>query len=128
MLREEHVDRFKQFSWRPRPPTMLSKDEQKQVRRNLREYSKVFDDQDQQRKTSANRALIDQRKRLLAEWYEFEQEAKAELREQMLDARVRDGLPEEPDEEEEEEVEDESQGEVVEEIVEDIVKETEEVM
>ena len=127
MLREEHVDRFKQFSWRPRPPTMLSKDEQKQVRRNLREYSKTFDDQDQQRKTSANRALIDQRKRLLAEWFMFERESKAELREQRLDARARDNLPE--DEESEDEDEEENvEGQVVEEIVEEIIKETEEVL
>lgn len=127
MLREEHVDRFKQFSWRPRPPTMLSKDEQKQVRRNLREYSKIFDDQDQQRKTSANRALIDQRKRLLAEWYEFERTAKEELREQRLDALARDGLSEDEEEEEEKEELAEGEGQVVEEIVEEIIKETEEV-
>lgn len=127
MLREEHVDRFKQFSWRPRPPTMLSKDEQKQVRRNLREYSKIFDDQDQQRKTSANRALIDQRKRLLAEWYAFEREAREELQEQRADARARDGLPEDEDEEAEEEAAD-GEAQVVEEIVEEIIKETEEVL
>ena len=127
MLREEHVDRFKQFSWRPRPPTILSKEEQKQVRRNLREYSKIFDDQDQQRKTTANRALIDQRKRLLVEWYEFEQATKEELRELRLDALARDDLPETEEEDEEEEELAEGEGQVVEEIVEEIIKETEEV-
>ncbi|KAL9060312.1 MAG: hypothetical protein Q9162_000716 [Coniocarpon cinnabarinum] len=130
LLREEHIDRFKQFSWRPRPPTMLSKDEQKQVRRNLREYSKTFDVQDEQRKTSANRALIDQRKNMLAEWFIFERQAKLELEELRLDAAARDGVPEDemPSEEMESQPPDEGEQEVVEEIVEEIIKETEEVL
>ena len=130
LLREEHIDRFKQFSWRPRPPSMLSKDEQKQVRRNLREYSKTFDYQDEQRKTTANRALVDQRKRMLTEWFIFEREAKRELEELRLDAAARDEVPEDDYKREGEEDDhlDEGEGEVVEEIVEEIIKETEEVL
>jgi uncharacterized protein with WD repeat len=31
----KHIrDRFKQFIWRPRPPTLLSKEKQKQIRKN----------------------------------------------------------------------------------------------
>ena len=33
LLREEHIERFKQLSWRPRPATFLSKEEQKEVRK-----------------------------------------------------------------------------------------------
>ena len=107
---------------------MLSKDEQKHVRKNLREYSKQFDYADEQRKTTANRALIDQRKRLLAEWFMFEKESLNELREQRLDARARDGLPEDEDEGREAEEEGEGETEFVEDIVEEIIKETEEAL
>ena len=34
-LREEHLDKFKQWQWRPRPPTLLTKEEQKQIRITL---------------------------------------------------------------------------------------------
>jgi translation initiation factor 3 subunit B len=46
LLREESIEQFKQFSWRPRPASLLSKEEQKKVRKNLRDYSKVFDEDD----------------------------------------------------------------------------------
>lgn len=68
LLREEVVERFKQMSWRPRPPTLLSKDEQKDVRKRLRELSKMFDEQDFNKKNLANRAVVEQRRRLLDEW------------------------------------------------------------
>jgi uncharacterized protein with WD repeat len=59
LLREESIDRFKQLVWRPRPPTLLSKEEQAEIRKNLRNYSKVFDEQDQaipQTRRSSRRA------------------------------------------------------------------------
>jgi len=123
LLRDEHIDRFKQFAWRPRPPTLLSKEEQKTVRRNLREYSKTFDEQDQDRKQTANKALVDLRRRLLAEWRAWREHTEADLREQ----RAEFGLPEEYDDE----VARDTQGEetkVVEEIIEEIIQETEEVV
>lgn len=125
MLREDHIDRFKQFSWRPRPQTLLSKEEQKTIRRNLREYSRVFDEQDLARKTTANRAVIEHRRRLLSEWIAWREQTEADLREQRLEM----GLPEEPTELAVIDVADgEEESQVVEEIVEEIIKETEEVV
>ena len=68
LLREEHIEQFKQLAWRPRPPILLSKDEQKKIRKNLREYSKNFDEQDFAKKNKANQAVVEQRRRLLDEW------------------------------------------------------------
>ncbi len=125
LLREDHIDRFKQFSWRPRPLTLLSKEEQKTIRRNLREYSRVFDEQDLARKTTANRAVIEHRRRLLSEWIAWREQTEADLREQRLEM----GLPEEPTELAVIDVADgEEESQVVEEIVEEIIKETEEVV
>lgn len=129
LLREEHVDRFKQWLWRPRPPTLLSKEEQKQIRKNLREYSKIFEEQDQYELDTANLAVVETRRRLLNEWYEWRKRVEEELREE----RRERGLPEDPNEtltgtgsktngaEEEEDA-------VVEEMVEEIVEETEEIV
>lgn len=123
LLREEHVDRFKQFAWRPRPPTLLSKEEQKTVRRNLREYSKTFEEQDNNRKQNANKAVIELRRRLLDEWRAWREDTEADLRQQ----RAEYGLPEEYDDEHAQETEGE-ETKVVEEIVEEIIRETEEVV
>lgn len=68
LLREDHIDKFKQFLWRPRPPTLLSRDEQKQIRKNLREYSKDFDEQDRIEEDKERGAVVEERRRLLSEW------------------------------------------------------------
>ena len=92
---EEHVDRCKQFLWRPRPPTMLSKDEQKNIRKRLREYSKIFEEEDFYTRESANKEVIDKRKRQLDEWLAWREKVERQLREDRKDR----GLPEDPREE-----------------------------
>lgn len=39
-------DRFYQFSWRPRPPSLLSEAQLKDVARNLRKYSEKYAKED----------------------------------------------------------------------------------
>lgn len=66
---EKHIiDKFKQFLWRPRPRTLLSKEQQKTIRRNLKEYSKIFDEEDEQGRTAADQEQVAQRRRLVDEW------------------------------------------------------------
>ncbi|PSK55355.1 hypothetical protein B9Z65_2744 [Elsinoe australis] len=123
LLREEALDGFKQFSWRPRPGRLLSKEEQKTVRKNLREYSKMFDEQDVARKNTANRAVVEERRRKLEEWRAWRERTEQNLREDRRDL----GLPEHT--EEEEAAMQEGEGtKVVEEIVEEILDETEEIV
>jgi translation initiation factor 3 subunit B len=122
-LREEPVEKFKQWLWRPRPPTLLTKEEQKQIRKNLREYSKVFDQEDADRGASADLAVVEHRRRLLDEWLAW----RAQIEEEVNEEREARGLPLDPldgllkktDEEEDQ---------VIEEIVEEIVEETEEII
>ena len=70
-LKEAPVEKFKQLLWRPRPPTLLSREEQKTVRRNLREYSREFDELDKEMEEGANAAVVEHRKRLYSEWYSW---------------------------------------------------------
>lgn len=127
-LSENPTEKFKQFLWRPRPPTFLSKEEQKQVRKNLREYSKEFDEEDRYAVDIANTAVVETRKRVLNEWVAWlrrEMELQAEEKEVF-------GLPDDADSSKQAKdapVGVDDQGEtVVEEIVEEIVEETEEVI
>ncbi|KAJ6028769.1 Eukaryotic translation initiation factor 3 subunit B [Penicillium herquei] len=127
-LSENPTEKFKQFVWRPRPPTFLSKEEQKQVRKNLREYSKEFDEEDRYAVDIANTAVVEKRKRVLNEWLAWmrrEKEMSSEEKEAF-------GYPEDVDspklaKDAPVNVDDQSDA-VVEEIVEEIIEETEEVI
>jgi translation initiation factor 3 subunit B len=122
-LREEPVEKFKQWLWRPRPPTLLSKEEQKQIRKNLREYSKVFDQEDTDRGASADLAVVEHRRRLLEEWLSW----RASIEEEVKEDREARGLPLDPLADILGKA-DEGEDQVIEEIVEEIVEETEEIV
>ena len=79
---EKHIlDRFKQFLWRPRPPSLLTKEQQKQIRRNLKEFSRVFDEEDAAEESTASKELVAHRKRLVDEWNAWRAKVKAERQE-----------------------------------------------
>lgn len=126
-LAETPTDKFKQFLWRPRPPTLLSKEEQKQVRKNLREYSKEFDEEDKYAVDIANTAVVEKRKRVLNEWLAWSRKEKELLSEE----KAAEGLPEEEipiDTPKAAATLDAEADTVVEEIVEEIIEETEEII
>jgi translation initiation factor 3 subunit B len=121
LLREEHIDGFKQLLWRPRPPTLLSKEEQAEIRKNLRNYSKVFDEQDVAKKSSANRAVIEARREMLQEWNQWREEVAQRLREEGADLEIAAAKGEVPGDED-------GDAEEIEEIVEEIIEESEEII
>ena len=54
--------------WRPRPPSLLTKEQKRNIRRNLREYARAFDEADAAEETSVSAELVAQRKRSVDEW------------------------------------------------------------
>lgn len=124
LLREEHIDKFKQLLWRPRPMTLLSKEEQKQIRKNLREYSKDFDEQDRIEEDKEKGAIVDERRRMLSEWLAWREREQEDLR----DERREMGLPEDAEEETEADGADGEGVAVVEEIMEEVLDEIEEIV
>ena len=123
LLREEHIDKFKQILWRPRPATLLSKDEQKTIRKNLREYSKDFEEQDRIEEDKERGAVVEERRRLLSEWLAWREREVADLKEEASEL----GL----DTEIEGQATSTESGEgskVIEEVVEEVLEETEEVV
>lgn len=124
-LREEPTEQFKQFSWRPRPERLLSKDEMKNIRKNLREYSRQFEESDVAKKSSANKAVVEARRAQLEEWLAYRARASEELEEERREL----GLA--PISQEREALlvtDEEAEGKIVEEIFEEILEETEEVI
>ncbi|PCH40766.1 translation initiation factor eIF-3b [Wolfiporia cocos MD-104 SS10] len=85
---EKHIlDRFKQFLWRPRPRSLLTKEQQRQIRRNLKEYSRQFEEEDAAEESNVSAELIAQRKRLVDEWNAW----RARIKEDVADERRRRG-------------------------------------
>jgi translation initiation factor 3 subunit B len=77
---EKHIlDRFKQFIWRPRPRTLLTKEQQRQIRRNLKEYSRAFDEEDATEESNVSAELIAHRKRLVDEWNAWRARCKRDI-------------------------------------------------
>lgn len=122
-LKEAPIEKFKQFLWRPRPSTLLSKEEQKQVRRNLREYSREFDELDKEMEEGANLAVIESRRRLYSEWYAWLNQELEEVAMEREDL----GLPDPEEELRLQRTKSKGDGEeTVEEVVEEVIEETEE--
>ena len=67
-LEKRLLDRFKQFRWRPRPPSLLTKDQKLAIRRNLTEFSRTFEEADAAEETTVSAELVAQRKRAVDEW------------------------------------------------------------
>eukprot|EP00310_Coccolithus_braarudii_P012456 CAMPEP_0183351492 /NCGR_PEP_ID=MMETSP0164_2-20130417/25201_1 /TAXON_ID=221442 /ORGANISM="Coccolithus pelagicus ssp braarudi, Strain PLY182g" /LENGTH=673 /DNA_ID=CAMNT_0025523685 /DNA_START=48 /DNA_END=2069 /DNA_ORIENTATION=+ len=55
-------DKFYQLLWRPRPPSLLTETKEKEVRRNLRDYSKKYEEDDLKAKRSLQGDMLKQRK------------------------------------------------------------------
>ncbi|KIM25506.1 hypothetical protein M408DRAFT_331075 [Serendipita vermifera MAFF 305830] len=72
------VDRFKQFAWRPRPRTLLTKEQQKTIRKNLKEYSRQFEEEDAAQESNVSAELIQARKRAINEWNAWRARVKSE--------------------------------------------------
>jgi len=67
-LYKHQQDKFFMFLWRPRPPTLLSKEQVAKIKKNLKQYSAEFSKQDEYRENKALRAVIERRRRLMDEW------------------------------------------------------------
>lgn len=105
LLRDESLDHFKEFIWRPRPASLLTDADRKKVKKNIREYSAQFEEADAMEADAATREAILLRRRLLEEWRSYR-------------AQYAGKGPEEDD----------VQEELIEEIKEEIIEEKEEVV
>ena len=124
LLSENPIEKFKQLLWRPRPPTLLTKEEQRTIRRNLREYSRDFDEEDRYAVDIANKEIVEERRRLLEEWYAWVEREREYIKEEREELGI-------PDPQEQLELQRTrsaaSEGEqLVEEYVEDVIEESEE--
>jgi len=83
-------DHFCQFAWRPRPPSLLSAAQEREIGKNLRVYAEKYEKEDASMKDRERQAAVEKRRQLRAEFqalaeswkkqYEHEHEARRALR------------------------------------------------
>lgn len=71
LVRQEAISQFKNFVWRPRPVSKLTNSEKKRVKKNLKDWSAQFEEQDMMEANSATRDLILKQRELLQEWNQY---------------------------------------------------------
>lgn len=71
ILKRVNLEKFAQLLWRPRPPTLLSEEKQKEIKKNLKKYYPQFESKDRMRQSKASKELIEKRAALMKEFNEI---------------------------------------------------------
>merc|ERR1712241_602512 len=85
ILKRSNVDRFCQLVWRPRPPSLLSKEQMKDVKKNLKKYSDQFNAKDKMRQSKASKELIAKRQTMMEDFSSWKERKAREF----LETRAR---------------------------------------
>jgi len=99
ILKRSSVEKFCQLVWRPRPATLLVKEQIKEIKKNLKKYSIKFNQKDAQRSNKASAELAARRQKLMSsfsEWKEQKEEEYAMARDKRM--ALRDGIDTDYDE------------------------------
>lgn len=70
-MKRVNVDKFAQLLWRPRPPTLLSPEKLKEIKKNLKSYYPQFESKDRMRQSKASKELIEKRAALMEKFNEY---------------------------------------------------------
>ncbi|KAI9472227.1 MAG: eukaryotic translation initiation factor eIF2A-domain-containing protein [Benjaminiella poitrasii] len=116
LLFKQNIENFKQFLWRPRPASLLSAEQKKKIRKNLRQFSKQFDEEDLALGDANAAKLHAERRKALEDWYAWRKSTESQLEEE------RKALGKELT------LADEGKSEVVQEWVEEVIEESEEIL
>uniref|UniRef100_A0A8C0L7V1 Eukaryotic translation initiation factor 3 subunit B n=1 Tax=Canis lupus dingo TaxID=286419 RepID=A0A8C0L7V1_CANLU len=71
LLQKNNKDRFCQLLWRPRPPTLLSQDQIKQIKKDLKKYSKIFEQKDRLSQSKASKELVERRRTMMEDFRKY---------------------------------------------------------
>lgn len=71
IVRRTMLKSFVQFLWRPRPQSLLSEAQQKEVKKNLKKYYPQFENKDRLRMTRASKELLEKRSQLREQFMEY---------------------------------------------------------
>ncbi|GBN06702.1 Eukaryotic translation initiation factor 3 subunit B [Araneus ventricosus] len=73
LLRKHDLERYCQLLWRPRPPTLLSEEKIKEIKKNLKKYSAQFDIKDRMSLSKASKEIVEKRRKLMEDFRSLRQ-------------------------------------------------------
>ncbi|KAI8084466.1 WD40-repeat-containing domain protein [Halteromyces radiatus] len=117
LLFKQNIDKFKQLLWRPRPASLLSNEQKKKIKKNLRQYSKQFEEDDLAAGDANAAKLIAARRKAIEEWYSWRKATEKQVAQERKDLgkEVVRSL-------------DDGKSEIIEEWVEEVIDEIEEII
>ncbi|XP_054160454.1 eukaryotic translation initiation factor 3 subunit B-like [Oppia nitens] len=108
LIRKHNLDRFCQLLWRPRPPTLLSDEKIKEIKKNLKQYSAQFDIKDRMALSKVSKDMLEKRQKLMKEFEENRQKNERMFnttKKRRNELRSEDNIEDKEDDETEETVE-----------------------
>ena len=90
ILQRHPLDQFCHFVWRPRPKSLLTKEDIQRIKLNLKRYQKEFEIKDRMSQTKASKEMIEKRRSLFNEFSQFREKHHRvfhETKQQRLDLR-----------------------------------------
>ncbi|CAB1344107.1 unnamed protein product, partial [Coregonus sp. 'balchen'] len=75
LLQKNNKDRFCQLLWRPRPATLLTQDTIKVIKKDLKKYSKIFEQKDRLSQSKASKELVDKRRSMMEDYRSYRETA-----------------------------------------------------
>ena len=86
------MDGFCQLLWRPRPPTLLSEEKIREIKRNLKKYSPQFEMKDRMAMSKVSEEILNKRKELMSKFRAYREEKEQQWQESLAKRmKLRDG-------------------------------------
>lgn len=82
LMKRFQLDRFCQFSWRPRPPCFLSNKQIREIKKNLKKYSVEFDAADKMKISEISKEMLEKRQNARSKFDKYRQTRTAEYQAQ----------------------------------------------
>lgn len=79
LISKQNQPRFTAFAWRPRPRTLLSKPQIKEIKKNMKTLSARYESEDAQSQEQSTASASETRKRTLEEWVLYRVKCQAAL-------------------------------------------------
>ncbi|XP_028825038.1 eukaryotic translation initiation factor 3, subunit Ba [Denticeps clupeoides] len=93
LLQKNNKDRFCQLLWRPRPPSLISQEQIKLIKKDLKKYSKIFEQKDRLSQSKASKELVDKRRTMMEDYRKYREAAQQMYQEQRpLRLQLRGGV------------------------------------
>ncbi|KAK7113407.1 eukaryotic translation initiation factor 3 subunit B-like [Littorina saxatilis] len=88
LVAKQALERFCQLMWRPRPPSLLTEKQIKEIKRNFKTWAQKFEIEDTMRKMTASKEMIEKRQALMSDFSKLKEE-KQKLFEEQKELRLK---------------------------------------